>query len=596
MKRTQLILAVVLVLCSNVFAGSLQEPINNIINKVDPQINMGMMVEDLNTGEILYKRNANKTFTPASNMKLFSEAAALIYLGPGYTFQTSLSTDATSLKDGVLNGSIFLVLSGDPSFNHKDLKNLISQLPGWGIKKITGNFVIVSNNSKIKPHAPGVDPKDFTHSYGAPITPIMLDENRVTVTVNPSSHGKNAIIEYSSLDNSFTLDNKVITKTKGRCGVSAKITKKNNLRLRGCVRENSQAIQLEIPISNPMNYAKEVVRHRLDRVDIKLDGKVRLGELSKPTLLLAKHSSKPITQLMANTLKFSDNLYADGLFLHAANKINGSPLNWQQAEPVIKKFLHQQTGVNLENAVLVDGAGLSLHDLLTPQQTMSLLKYIHARFPLAYEYITALPIAGQDGTLSKRFRKPTQKGLLRAKTGRLTGVISLSGYLYTSNAHTLAFTIYINTRPGTKPSVSGKYLNMVDSLCNFLLTQKPDNTFISATKSPHEHVAFQQNPSKTERVESSYAKWRGIERTLKHSLKSQSASVLFRNDSILIIDNNVNAKNVWDILKPIQKKKHFSIGLKTANPPALQDIPVLLWLDKNPIDGKRVWYLQESVG
>ena len=143
MKKIIIALVMVSVLCSNLFATSLEAPINKIINTIDPQINMGMMVVDLNTGETLYQRNSKKLFTPASNMKLFSEAAALLLFGPGYSFQTTLGTDATSLKDGVLDGSIFLYLSGDPSFNQKDLDALLSELPTWGIRQIKGNVIIM---------------------------------------------------------------------------------------------------------------------------------------------------------------------------------------------------------------------------------------------------------------------------------------------------------------------------------------------------------------------------------------------------------------------------------------------------------------------
>ncbi|OGV37473.1 MAG: D-alanyl-D-alanine carboxypeptidase/D-alanyl-D-alanine-endopeptidase [Legionellales bacterium RIFCSPHIGHO2_12_FULL_35_11] len=596
MKSRSLIFALLISFSSHIFANSLTKPINEIINKVDPNINMGMIVLDLNTGETLYTRDASKNFTPASNMKLFSEAAALIFLGPSYTFQTKLSTNAKSLKNGILDGSLYLSLSGDPSLRQLDLKYLFAKLADWKVKEIKDDVVIVTSKEQINPHAPGVNPKDFTHSYGAPTTPFILDENRVIITVNPSSKAEqNALIEYSSIDNSFILDNQVKTRLKGVCGISAKVTKENKLKLRGCILKSSPAIQLSIPISNPLNYAQNVIRNQLKSLGIKLDGEIRIGKISKSNMLIAIHSSKPITQLMANTLKYSDNLYADSLFLHTAEEINGSSLNWQEAEPVVKKFLQTQTGVNFDSAVLIDGSGLSVHDRVTPLQTIGLLKYIHTHFPLAYEYITALPIAGQDGTLVKRFRKPTQRGLLRAKTGSLTGVMSLSGYLYTSNDHTLAFTIYINTRPGTKPNISGRYMGMVDSLCNFLLRQRPGNTFVKNLSNSNKHVAFQDKPSKADRIKSNYAKWRGIERSLKSGLQNDATNILFRNNSIIIVDNNKNPEQVWQTLQSIKKKYSFSIGLREKNPNTSNNLPVFLWIDNNTNGGQRVWYIQEAV-
>lgn len=577
------------------FAAAIDGSISSIIKKVDPDINMGMMVVDLSTGKTLYQRNPEKLFTPASNMKLFSEAAALMLLGPSYNFRTTLSTDAKSLNNGVLNGSIYLRMVGDPSFTQKDLGELFAELPNWGIKKITGNFVIVSSNSKIAPHAPGTDPKDYSHGYGAPVTPLILDENRVVVTVNPGISGGLAQVEYDTLENSFILDNKVKTVNKGRCGVSAKVTRANHLRLRGCIHKSSQAVQVAIPIINPFSYAKSVVKNRLSLLGIELTGKVILGDTLKPTFFLAAHNSKPITQLMANTLKRSDNLYADSLFLHTAQTIQGNALSWQKSEDVVKNFLQKQTGINMQRAVLIDGSGLSSHDLVTPLQTISLLKYIHSHFPLAYEYISALPIAGQDGTLWRRFRKPTQRGFLRAKTGTLTGVISLSGYLSTMNGHTLAFAIYINRRPGTKPNVAGRYMSMVDTLCSYLLSTKPEG--LAANLNVHNsYVAYQQRPSRDDRARSIYAKWRGIEKSLKQQLQSQEVALIFRNNKILIVDKSNNANKVLSALQEVAKKYSFAIGVKSNNDTfGLNNKNILLWQDKNVKSNERTWYLQEVV-
>lgn len=596
MKRTFTSLVACL-LCSSSLATSLQRPIDKIINQIDPNINMGMMVVDLNTGETLYQRNVSSTFTPASNMKLFSDAAALLVLGPDYRFQSRLSTDATSLQDGNLNGSLYLYLPGDPSFTQGHLDILFAQLPTWGIRHIQGNVVLVSDRNNIEPHAPGVVPKDLTYSYGAPTAPVMVDENRVTVTVNPSYRiGEPAIVEYSAPINSFVLDNQVKTAT-GRCGISVKTTNDNHLVVHGCIGMGQGAVQARIPISNPLGYAQALIRRRLEHVNIVLDGQVMLGQSPHKTLLLATHSSKQITQLMADTLKPSDNLYADSLFLHAAETIHGAPLNWQQSQPIVKNFLQQQTGINLQNAILIDGSGLSRQDLLTPEQTVGLLRYLHDRFPLAYEYIAALPIAGQDGTLLRRFRKPNQRGFLRAKTGSMTGIMSLSGYLYSANAHTLAFAIYINTRHGTSPSISGRYRGMVDALCDFLLQQKPDNKRVTPTANPHARVAFQQQPSQTDKIRSRHAKWRNIEYALKQALKNQAITVIFRNEQLVLIDHGADINRVWSAIQAVGKKYSFAVALHGKSAPTgTKQMPLLMWVNGTDQDNQRTWILRESVG
>ena len=585
---------------SAAMASPLQLAVDKIINQVDPNINMGMVVVDLNTGETLYQKNASRPFIPASNMKLFSDAAALMALGPDYRFQSQLSTDAPLIDQGVLKGAIYLHMPGDPSLTQEHLDQLLLPLTTWGVKRIQGNVVLVSNNNAVSAYAPGRTPSDFKYSYGAPVAPVVLDENRLTVTVNPAYRaGSAAFVELNDLHSSLFLDNQVKTAANASaCGVDFSMDQDNHLTVRGCVGVGQWAVQQRIAIRNPLRYTQDLVRQHLNNLNIKLDGQVILGNAPPSSLLLSSHASKPINQLMADTLKPSDNLYADSLFLHAATKLNGTPLNWDQAQPVVKNFLQQQTGISLQSAVLTDGSGLSRYDLLTAQQTVDLLRFLHNRFPLAYEYIAALPIAGSDGTLQRRFRKPSQQGLLRAKTGTMTGVMSLSGYLYTANAHTLAFAIFINKKPGTKPAVSGRYRSMVDTLCDFLLKQKPDHRQVAETNAPYARVAYQQQPTQADRQRSKYARWRQLETAVKRALQGQAVSVIFRNDHLILKDQDGAPNKVWAVLQNLRKKYSFTVALqgKTA-PSGNKSAPLLLWVktDNQSAQVQRTWTLRESV-
>ena len=599
MKRIFLGLSL-LIISSLAFASPLQDGVDQLITSVDPNINMGIVVVDLNTGETLYQRNAEQAFVPASNMKLFSDAAALLILGPDYRFQNQLSTNATSLDKGVLNGSVYLHLPGDPTFSQTHLEKLLSELSMWGIRRIAGNVVLVSNNSAVSAHAPGRSPSDFKYSYGAPVAPVVLDENSLSITVNPSYKvGAPAFVEFHDESTNLPLNNQVKTAQKPTgCGLDFNMDQNNHVTVRGCVGVGQWAVQQSIAIQNPLRYAEDAIRYELAKRSIRLDGQVVLGQAPASSLLLASESSKPIKQIMADTLKPSDNLYADSLFLHAATKLNGTPLNWQEAQPVVKNFLQQQTGINMQNAVLTDGSGLSRQDQLTPQQTVDLLRFLHDHFPLSYEYIAALPIAGVDGTLERRFRKPAQQGMLRAKTGTMTGVISLSGYLYTANAHTLAFAIFINKKPKTSPNVSGHYRALVDSICDYFLQQKPDNNYVATTTDTHSKVAFQQQPTQADQQHRRYAKWRQLETAVKNALKDQAIVVLFRGNQLVLKDKGADINKVWTILQTLSKKYSFAVTLNSKSAPAVKEAsPLLLWVRGARIDRQetRVWTLNETI-
>lgn len=579
--------------------ASIQNGIDKLINQVDPAINIGVEVIDLTTGQSIYTRNPNRAFIPASNMKLFSDAAALILLGPDYRFNNQLSTDASQLRKTVLKGNVYLHLPGDPSFSQQQLNGLLSSLKDLGIQQIDGNLIIDSSHKDVRPYAPGWMVEDLAHGYGAPIAPLIIDTNRLTVTVNPASSPKQkAIVETTDTSNSIKINNFVKTKTRGkRCGIDFKMNRKNQLTVSGCVAQGQWAVQQRLAIRNPLSYAKGLIRTQLAQLNIQLQGKVELGKAPKSTLLLASSKSKPISQLIADTLKPSDNLYAESLYLHAAAKLKGVPVNWGEAQKLIKAFLEQQTGISLKSAILTDGSGLSRYDLLTPRQTVKLLQYLHDHFHFSYEFISALPVSGRDGTLQRRFNKPSQQDFVRAKTGTMRGVISLSGYLYTLNGHTLSFAIYINNLPTTRPSVSGRYRYLVDALCTYLLKQRPEAHQIAKIPSPHQRIAFQKKLTQASLLRQKEMKWRRLEQSIKTSLVNQSVSVIYRRKEMVLYDNENDPNVVWNALKNLAKKQAFSVALNSTSFPKLTNGQLsILWIQENPNDpnSKRRWIIKET--
>lgn len=589
-----------LLFCTASMASNLKRAADHLIDQVDPGINIGISVVDLNTGETVYQRNPYRAFIPASNMKLFSDAAALMALGPDYRYKTQLSTNATSIEDGTLNGSLYIHLPGDPSFSQKNLASLFVTLNSWGINRIKGDVVLISQNRYIDAQAPGWMVEDLKHSYGAPLSPVILDENRLTVTVNPAHKpDQPALVETSDKSGNWLINNQVRTKSSAaHCGIDFSMDRENRLTVRGCVGVGQWAVQQRIAIRNPLRYTQNVIRQKLLDINIHLDGQVVLGNSPGNTLLLASHQSKPISQLMADTLKPSDNLYADSLYLHAAAKIHGSPQNWKAAQETLKYFLEKQTDIDLQRAVLTDGSGLSRYDQLTPDQTVGLLRFLHDRFPLAYEYIAALPVAGHDGTLQRRFKNPEQQGLIRAKTGTMTGVVSLSGYLYTANAHTLAFAIFINNMPGTSPKVSGRYRYLVDALCSYFLKQRPRHPLMDLIKNAHARVAYQKKPPQSAVIRSEHARWRQLESALKQGLKNEGVAVLFRGNEMVLNDYNQNADKVWTVLQNIRKKHPFGVALVSNKAPGNRsNLPLMLWVKtaSNNNQPLRVWKVRETI-
>jgi D-alanyl-D-alanine carboxypeptidase/D-alanyl-D-alanine-endopeptidase (penicillin-binding protein 4) len=333
----------------------------------------------------------------------------------------------------------------------------------------------------------------------------------------------------------------------------------------------------------------------LSQMHITFNGQIRLANAPKNTLLIATESSKPISQLMADTLKPSDNLYADSLFLHAAARLQSYPVNWQAAQTLVKNFLTKQTGIDLSNAVLMDGSGLSRNDRLTPHQTTSLLRFLNERFPLSYEYIAALPVSGRDGTLQKRFKTPAQQDLVRAKTGTMTGIHSLSGYLYTANGHTLAFALYTNKLPGTSVNISGKHRYLIDALCNYFLKQQPSNIGWAQVFSPHGRLQFQQNPTQADLQRRKKASWRRLETVVKQALLNKAVTVIYRGNELVLEDKQSSPNAVWASLQSLRKKYPFAIALASQTALSATDKAQLLWIPMSEDKALRIWTIKEAI-
>lgn len=596
MKRTLIALCVGIVCSAQSYSLGLQSDVDKLITRINPNVNLGAVVIDLTSGETIYKRNADRLYIPASNMKLFSEAAALMALGPDYRFKNQLSTNATQLEGGVLKGNLYLNLSGDPSFSRHDLKQLLSSLREWNVTAIQGTIVIDSSLASVNAYPPGWLTADYSYSYGAPISPLMLDSNRLTITVNPGAQAESpALVEVDDGGGTIALNNQATTKASPKgCGVGLRLDKDNHLVTSGCVGVGEWAVQQRIAIKNPLQYAQGMIRSILAKEHISFNGPVTLGKTPAGTLLLATEHSRPLSQLMADTLKPSDNLYADSLYLHAAAKIHGSPLNWNQAQAVVKEFLQQQTGIDFKNSTFTDGSGLSRYNLVTPQQTIALLTFLYQRFPMSYEYIAALPISGRDGTLQKRFKTPDQQGFVRAKTGTMTGMNSLSGYLYTTNGHILAFALYINRLPG---SSAGPGRPLLDALCTYLLKLNPGSNRLARVFAPHSRIKFQSNPTQDDLQRGQQAKWRRLESGVRLALKGQTVNIAYRGHELVITDNQADANKVWSALINLAKKYPFAVALTSANNvlSAPTGKPLMLWVQTPNATEQRIWTIREAM-
>ena len=460
----------------------LQSRISEILAKPELAPAMvGIKVVSLDTGKVLFEENAAKLLRPASNMKLYTVAAALDRLSPEHRFVTSVYATARPDASGVVRGNLTIYGRGDPSiaarFNNGDyfkgIDELAARIVAAGVKRVEGDLVGDESYFVGPKYGAGWNWEDLTWYYGAEVTPLSVNDNALDLFVKPGpAVGQPALITTGPPDPLLTIVNKVVTSAKGL---------KRELSIHRGLAENTITITGSIPledrgytggigISHPALLFVYLLRTSLSQKGVVITGKSRTTGESQPAMIssvsvagtngvtapyqneIATLQSPPFSLIAAQTLKPSQNLYTE-LILRTLGKVTPPPatttLLAQTSEELgleaVKSFL-KTAGLSPEALSLDDGSGLSRNDMITAEASVQLLTFM-SKHRYAAVFRDALPIAGVDGTLRNRMKGTAAENNLRAKTGSLSSAASLGGYVTTAAGEKLAFSIMVNNYP-----------------------------------------------------------------------------------------------------------------------------------------------------
>jgi serine-type D-Ala-D-Ala carboxypeptidase/endopeptidase (penicillin-binding protein 4) len=466
--------------------GELQSRITQILRKPEFEAaTIGVKVTSLSTGKVLFEENANKLLRPASNMKLYTVAAALDRLGPDYRFVTSIY-GAKPDSAGVVRGDLIIYGRGDPSiaarFNSGDylkgINDLAARIAAAGVKQIEGDLVGDETYFVGPQYGAGWEWEDLQWWYGAEVSALTVNDNALDLFVKPGAQiGAPAVITTGPPDPLLRINNKVVTsaaKTKRDLHVYRGLAA-DELEVSGSIALDDKGYTGGIGISRPALLFAYLLRSSLAERGVSITGKTRTvspsltGGLSydpaqayalthltntsgQPPVEIAQMQSPPLSVIAAQTLKPSQNLYTE-LILRTLGKVAALPVTATNANrtseeaglEVVKAFL-KEAGVPPASLVLSDGSGLSRNDMITAEATLQLLTYMHSH-RYAAQFRDALPIAGVDGTLRNRLKGTPAENNLRAKTGSLSSAASLSGYVKDAAGEDLVFSIMFNNYP-----------------------------------------------------------------------------------------------------------------------------------------------------
>lgn len=460
----------------------------------------GIKVVSLDTGRVLFEENAEKLLVPASNMKLYTVAAALARFGPDFRFVTSAYTQEQPDKKGKLRGDLVIYGRGDPTFAtrfnggdyFKAIDDLAARIHATGVRQVDGDLVGDESYFTGPPRGPGWEWDDLQWYYGADVSALTVNDNALDLSVKPGAKVGDAgvvalgpdiarVINMSarqlsglppgnfaaSPDNRVNAPMTVVNNTKTtprgtrRELIVDRALGQYGLVVGGSLPQDDPGYTASISVMRPAFAFVSMLRSALERRGVTVKGRTSVVDAdmrqSAPLDLskwieLAKRESPPFSEIAAHTLKPSQNLYTE-LILRALGKqfpsTDARLTTAQAGVAAVRSFLNE-AGINTSHLSFVDGSGLARQNLITAESTVQLLTYM-SRHPYAAVYRDAQPIAGVDGTLRGRLRNTAAAGNLRAKTGTLGNVSGLSGYVTSAAGERLVFSMIVNHYPDDQP-------------------------------------------------------------------------------------------------------------------------------------------------
>lgn len=450
--------------------GVYADPVSQLQDDIDAVLSdsifipgrASVKVASLDRKEVLYERDSKMLMRPASNMKLLTSSTAIGLLGKDYQFKTSILAD-TSLSEGVLNGNLYFKGFGNPDLKTSDLDTLTSQIKSAGIKTVKGKVIADVSFFDDLFWGSGWMWDDEPDSDEMFITPLSINKNCIFIVVTPGqSAGDSVKIEteppttyVSVINNAKTVKDTVIKPLSVTRLFKERL---NTIMIEGEMLAGSSPSRIKLSVWQPELYAAQLLKERLERDSIMTESVPVIGVAPSYAKETATHV-QGLDSMVINLNKVSDNLSAENTLKTLSAIKRGAPGNAASGIHIVYEFL-SSLGIDTTRFHMVDGSGVSHYNLLTTEMLEQLLESMARRaeiFPLFYQ---SLPIAGVDGTIGNRMKQTPAEGNLRAKTGSISGVSSLSGYVKTADGELLAFSIMMQNFIGS----SRPYRNAQDKI------------------------------------------------------------------------------------------------------------------------------------
>ncbi|MFN7925768.1 MAG: D-alanyl-D-alanine carboxypeptidase/D-alanyl-D-alanine-endopeptidase [Bryobacteraceae bacterium] len=418
----------------------------------------------------VFARNERHTFVPASNTKLYTAALALHRLGAAHRFTTRLLASRPLDARGGLNGDLVLLGGGDPALSLDGLREMATAARASGLRRVAGSVVGDDSLYPWEPYGTGWAQDDTRHHYGAPVSALVLEQNRMVAILSGSEAGGEAAVSLRPALPYFSVHSRVRARTGSQQRPELRrATGSRQLEIWGTVPPRESAL-LDVAVEDPAHWSAWCLRETLLEQGIAVDGGVEVrhrapsqDSWTEPPrgFELARRESFPLAGLLRAMLKSSSNLYAEMLLREIARS-RGGAVTIDAALEQMSAFL-LSAKIPGSDYAFIDGSGLSRLTLVSPAATVKLLDHMH-RSQWRDAWTDMLPVGGEDGTLEERFTS-LAAGRVMGKTGTLAHVSSLAGYVDDSRGERYAFSVMINNANAPAPDLR----DFIDKIVGFVI-------------------------------------------------------------------------------------------------------------------------------
>jgi D-alanyl-D-alanine carboxypeptidase/D-alanyl-D-alanine-endopeptidase (penicillin-binding protein 4) len=418
---------------------------------------VAVRVDSLRDGRTLYARHNTSRVIPASALKILTTAVAARRLGWDYRFETRLEMSGPA-EDGVLRGDLIVIGGGDPSIAAQDLREApvfgewAATLRLAGITRIDGRVIGDDSAFDDEPLGAGWAWDYLSAGYAAPSGALSYNENVVVVRATPGrTAGVPAQVEIGPPGHDLEPDIQVVTDPAGSAAMLtvARLPGRTSVLIRGRVPAGGAPVIRTTTIENPSQFFVEGFRLALARRGIHVRDGARdiddLADAPQPAArrLVARHLSAPLSSLVGYAMKVSQNYYGEMLLKAAGRRPADVPGSTERGRAAVRETLAEWK-IPTDTLVLHDGSGLSRYNYVSTDLMTEVLVRVWQDERLRGPFVAALPVGGHDGTLEGRMRNSRLDRRVQAKTGTISNVRSLAGYLERDSGEKLAFTMIAN--------------------------------------------------------------------------------------------------------------------------------------------------------